>query len=98
MRDLYLNDLYRYDYDAGIVQRLVYQPSKLRMWVRFPLLAPLRVILKVMLLKVHPSGGGKGEPALRDSDLLSIVSGANSQTVESILREFEAFSALSPGR
>ena len=51
-----------------------------------------------MLLKVHPSGGDKGEPALRDSDLLSIVSGANSQTVESILREFEAFSALSPGR
>ena len=51
-----------------------------------------------MLLKVHPSGGGKGEPALRDSDLLSIVSGTNSQTVEGILREFEAFSALSPGR
>ena len=41
-----------------------HQPSKLDTRVRFPSLAPLREILKVMLLKVHPSSGGKGEPAL----------------------------------
>ena len=41
-----------------------HQPSKLVVWVRFPSPAPLKAILKVMLLKVHPSGGGKGEPVL----------------------------------
>ena len=113
MRDLCLNDLYRYDYDAGIVQRLVYQFSKLMVRYRNSSSAP-RVVSPLvkrgylessnklsasyLRRKWGPFRGRQGKLALRDSDLLSIVSGTNSQTVESILRKFEAFSALSPGR
>ena len=37
---------------AGIVHRLVYQPSKLRRWVRFPLPAPRKN-------RLDPSGSGR---------------------------------------
>ena len=58
---------------AGIVHRLVYQPSKLRRWVRFPLPAPQDLNLErfgsflFVRAAILPTGGGNAtiEPSKR---------------------------------